>query len=228
MTFKLEAKTRTATGKKSARLREDGKIPAVLYGHGVKNENLELDYVRFEKLYQEAGESTLVDLAIDGKEPVKTLISDLQYNPVKDTISHVDFLQIRMDEKLHAHVKIEFEGESKVVKEDGGILVHSIDEVEIKCFPQDLIHEIKVDVSKLQSFDDVIAVKDLNIPSTIEILNHEPEDVVVLLTKPKEEKIEEPTPVEGGVAGEEKKAEGEAKGENGDKAGANEKNEDKK
>jgi len=220
MTFKLDAKTRTATGKKAALLREKNKIPAVLYGHGVKNENLELDYISFEKLYQEAGESTLVDLVIDGKEPVKTLISDLQYDPIKDKIAHVDFLQIRMDEKIHAHVKIEFGGESKVVKEDGGILVYNIDEVEIKCFPKDLIHEIKVDVSRLQNFDDAIAISDLSIPPEVEILHHEPEDVVVLVTEPKEEKIEEPVPVAAeGAAGEQpaKGAEAAGKGENNTK-----------
>ena len=75
MTLKLDVKTRQSIGKKTELLRQENKIPAVLYGHGVKNENLEIDYTVFEKLYEAAGESTIVDLSIDGKEPVKTLIS---------------------------------------------------------------------------------------------------------------------------------------------------------
>lgn len=200
MTFKLDAKKRELTGKKSALLRKNNKIPAVLYGHGTKNENLELDYTSFEKIYNEAGESSIIDLVIDNQQPVKTLISDLQYDPIKNNISHVDFLQVRMDEKIHAHIQIKFIGESKVVKEDGGLLVHNITEVEVKCFPGDLIHEIDVDVSKLQNFDDAITIKDLPIPKNIEILHHEPDDVVVLAAKPKEEKIEEPVVTETAAA----------------------------
>ncbi len=196
MTLKLDAKKRELTGKKATLLRQNNKIPAVLYGHGIKNENLELDYITFEKVYNEAGESTIIDLAIDNQQPLKTLISDLQHDPIKNRISHVDFLQIKMDEKIHAHIQIKFVGESKIVKEDGGLLVHNITEVEVKCFPGDLIHEIDVDVSQLQNFDDAITIKDLPIPKTIEILHHEPADVVVLATKPKEEKIEEPIATE--------------------------------
>lgn len=191
MTLKLAAQKRALTGKKSALLRQNNKIPAVLYGHGIKNENIELNYVAFEKIYNEAGESTIIDLAIDGQEPIKTLISSLQLDPIKNKISHVDFLQVKMDEKIHAHIQIKFIGESKFVKEEGGILVHNISEVEVRCFPGDLIHEIDVDVSKILVVDDVITVKDLPIPASIEILHHEPEDIVVLGTLPKEEKIEE-------------------------------------
>ena len=222
MTLKLAAKKRELIGKKSASLRQNNKIPAVLYGHGIKNENLELDYVTFEKLYNEAGESTIVDLAIDGQEPVKTLISSLQLDPIKNKISHVDFLQVKMDEKIHAHIEIKFTGESKVVKEDGGLLVHNISEVEVKCFPGDLIHEIEVDVSKIQTVDDVITIKDLPLPAKIEILHHEPDDVVVMATMPQEEKIEAPvTPPEGEAAA------GNAAGETAQPAGE-EKKEQKK
>ena len=71
MTIKLEAKLREITGKKLFTLRQAGKVPAILYGHGIKNINLELDYNNFEKVLKEAGESTLIDLSIDGKEIVK-------------------------------------------------------------------------------------------------------------------------------------------------------------
>lgn len=194
MTLKLEAKTRTDLGKKAEFVRQSGKIPAVIYGHGQENRNLELNYVEFEKILNEAGESTLIDVNVDGSS-VKAIIAEVQYEPVRNRISHVDFHQVNMKEKIHAHVPLEFIGESKAVKEDGGVLIHNISEVEIKCLPTDLIHEIEVDITPLNTFDDVITVKDLKVPASVEILHHESEDVVALVAAPKEEKEEVATPV---------------------------------
>lgn len=202
MTLKLNAVIRTRLGKKSDEVRAEGKIPAVVYGHNTENINLEMNAIEFEKALKEAGESTIIDLAIDGKEPIKTIISEVQYEPVRGRITHADLRQVNMKEKLHANVPVEFIGESKAVKEEGGIIVHNISEVEIKCLPTDLIHEIKVDISKLATLDDVITVADLKVPATVEILHHELEDVVAMVTRVKEEK-EEPVvvaPVEGETA----------------------------
>ena len=195
MTLKLNASLRSKLGKKVAEVRQAGKIPAVVYGHKTENLNLEFNYVDFEKILKEAGESTIIDLNVDGKEPIKTLISEVQIEPTKGRIIHADLHQINMKEKIYAHVPIKFVGESKVVKEDGGVLVHNISEVEIHCLPTDLIHEIEVDVSMLNSFDDSIAIKDLKVPAKVDIVHHEPEDVVVLVARPKAEKIEEVAPV---------------------------------
>ena len=206
MTIKLEAKSRELVGKKVFKLRENGELPAVLFGHGDKNSNLQLDYVSFEKIYKEAGESTIIDLVVDGGKTSKAIISDVQYEPVKGRLSHVDFRIVKMDEKITAGSPLEFIGESKVVKEDGGSIVHNISEVEIECLPGDLIHEIIVDVSVLKTFDDVIMIKDLPLPKNVEIMGHEPEDVVALAVAVKEEKEEAPVvteaPVEGAVPAE--------------------------
>ncbi|MFA6918885.1 MAG: 50S ribosomal protein L25 [Patescibacteria group bacterium] len=203
MTIKLEAKSRELLGKKVFKLRENGEIPGVVFGHGDKNSNIQLDYVPFEKIYQEAGESTIIDLVIDGGKVVKTIISDVQHDPVKGRLSHVDFRIVKMDEKITAGIPLEFFGESKVVKEDGGSIVHNISEVEIECLPGDLIHEIKVDLSVLKTFDDVIMIKDLALPKNVEILGHESDDVVALAVAVQEEKEEAPVVVatEGAVEG---------------------------
>ena len=221
MTIKLEVKSRELVGKKVFKLREKGEIPAVLFGHGEKNSNIQLDGVSFEKIYKEAGESTIIDLVVDGGKTVKTIISDVQYDPVKSKLTHVDFRIVKMDEKITAGIPLEFIGESKVVKEDGGSIVHNISEVEIECLPGDLIHEIVVDLSVLNTFDDVITIKDLKIPAKVEILGHEPEDVVALAVRVQEEKEEAPVvaPVEG--------AEGAIPAEGGE-AKAEEKKEEKK
>lgn len=204
MTLKLEAKTRKDLGKKAELLRQSGKIPAVIYGHGKENQNLEVDYIKFEKVLNEAGESTLVDVSIDGGTSVKTIIADVQREPVKGRIIHADLHQVNMKEKINANVQIEFTGESKAVKEDGGVLIHNISEVEIHCLPGDLIPSIIVDISSLNALNDTITIKDLKIPNGVEILHHEPEDVVALVAAPKEEKEEvsvvAPTEGEGEAA----------------------------
>lgn len=202
MTLKLEAKTRKDLGKKAELLRQSGKIPAVIYGHGKENQNLEVDYIKFEKVLNEAGESTLVDVSIDGGASVKTIIADVQREPVKSRIIHADLHQVNMKEKINANVQVEFTGESKAVKEDGAILIHNISEIEINCLPGDLMSEIIVDISSLNEVGDVITINDLKIPAGVEILHHEPEDVVALVATPKEEKEEAPVvaPTEGEVA----------------------------
>lgn len=185
--LKLAAKTREVVGKKVEALRKQGKIPAVLYGHNVKPVNLVVDYPAFEKIYREAGESTLVDLVIDDKEPVKVLIQDHQLDPRTNQFIHVDLHQIRMDEKLHTDIILEFIGESPAVKGYGGILVTNLDHVEVECLPKDLVHEIKVDLSALKTFEDSIHISDIEIPAGITILN-DPEDMVALVQPPRTEK----------------------------------------
>lgn len=201
MTLKLNANLRTNLGRKAQYVRDAGKIPAVVYGHKTDNANLELNYVEFEKILEQAGESTILDVAVDGQAPLKALISDVQYSPVSGRINHVDLHQVNMKEKINAHVEIKFVGESRVVKEEGGMIMHNISEVEIRCLPGDLIHEITVDVSGLNEFDDAITIADLNLPANIEVLHHEDEDVVAIAVEPKaqveEVPVVEAVPAEG-------------------------------
>lgn len=211
MTLKLKAKLREKLGKKSSQVRAEGKIPAVLYGHKVDNVNLEINYIDFEKALKEAGESTLIDLTIDDREPIKTIISEVQVQPGKGRFIHADFHQINMKEKIHAHIQLKFIGESRAVKEDGAVVVHNISELEVKCLPSDLVHEIIVDISNLNDFDDSIAVKDLSLPKGLEVLHHEPGNIVVSIARPKAEVIEEPVvavPAEGEAGAEAVPAEG--------------------
>ena len=189
MTLKLKANLRTLVGKKAQITRTEGKIPAVVYGSGVENKNLELDYNAFDKVFKEGGESTIVDLNI-GVKAVKVVISDVQYDPVKGVYRHVDFHQIKMDEAITANVELTFIGEPRTVKESGGVLVHNISEIEIKCLPSDLVGGIEVDVSKLDTFEDVITVADLILSDKIEIIGHEPTDVVAMVSKPTAEELE--------------------------------------
>jgi len=200
-------------------LRDEGWIPAVVYGPGSENRNLKVKKSDFEKVFSQAGESSLVDLSIDGGEPVKVLIYDVQREAVKDFFSHVDFYQVDMAKKVEATVRLEFIGESRAVKEQGGTLMKTMDEVEIKCLPADLIDSIEVDISSLNEFGDMVKIADLKIPEGIEVLA-KPEETVVSVAahKVEEEVIPAPAAEEAAkegeaAAGEEKKEGNEGKAE---------------
>jgi len=212
-TLKLEAKTREITGKQTKQIRQAGFIPAVVYGHGVDSRNLAVDYRLFEKVLAEAGESSLVDLVIDGKEAVKVLIQDVQHDPIKGAVTHVDFRQVKMTEKLEADIEFEFVGEPPAVKELGAILVRSMDSVPVRCLPQYLVHSIAVDLSALKTFGDTVKIKDITPPEGMEFLAHA-DDVIAVVNEPiSEEELKEleSKPVEDvsavKVETEEKKAE---------------------
>jgi large subunit ribosomal protein L25 len=185
--YALAAKIRNLTGKKVDKLRKEGKIPAVLYGHKIKPVNLSVDYTVFEKIFNEAGESTLIDLAIEEQKPIKVLIQDSQFNPMTNQIIHVDFYQVKMDEKLHTEIALKLINEAPAVKELSGILVTNLHNLSVECLPGDLVHEIEVNLSSLKTLDDVIHVSDLEVPNGIHVLNPAG-DVIVLIQPPRSEK----------------------------------------
>jgi large subunit ribosomal protein L25 len=228
----LKAEKREKTGKKVRVLRQRGVLPAVLYGREIKNLTLEVDSGEFEKVYQQAGESSLLSLEL-GEKKFPVLIHQLKRDPLTDKPIHVDFYQPVMTEEVEATVPIVFEGEAPAVKELGGTLVREISEIEVKALPQNLPHEIRVKVDNLKSFEDEILIKDLNLPPGVEI-QRKSEEIVALVTppekveeeleKPIEEKVEE---VKTAKAEKEKKEEAveekEEKKENGEKPKGNEK-----
>ncbi|MFH1173171.1 MAG: 50S ribosomal protein L25 [bacterium] len=206
----LNAVSRKETGKQVNNLRKQGLVPAVVYGQGQTTRNLTLKYVDLEKIYRQAGASSLIDLTIDNAESAKVLVSEIQHDPISGRYLHVDFNQIRMDKKLNTEIPLKFVGESFAVKSLGGILETSLQEVKVECLPQDLVHEIEVDLTPLKNLDDMIYIKDLKVPAGIEILNG-PDEVVALAVEPQQEEITPTAPAEGAAAaapaGEEKKEE---------------------
>lgn len=218
----LEATKREITGKKAKKFLKEGKILGVVYGHKVDNRNILLNFIAFKKAYDKAGESTLIDLKIDGEEPVKAIIKDTQMDLGGEKFIHVDFHQVNMKEKLTTDIALKFVGESRAVKELGGMLLKNIDFVPVECLPKDLVHEIEVDISGLDDFDKSIHVKDLKMPAGVIALT-DLEETVVFVEAPRAE--EEIKPAVEAVA-----PEGENMRESSaaDKEKKNEKKEDKK
>lgn len=178
---KLAAQTREGKAKTA---RHAGAVPAVLYGHGLEAKSIQVDAKIFAKVYDQAGETSLIKLDTGDGAEHNVLVRDVQRHPLKDTIIHIDFYQVRMDEKIEADVPLTFVGEAPAIKNLGGILVHPLDEVRLEALPQDLPHDIEVDISGLDSFEKVIHISDLNLPKGVE-LDHEPDEVVALIQEPK-------------------------------------------
>jgi len=202
----LSAKIRKDLGKKTETLRKKGILPAVLYGPKIKNLNLEIDLKEFEKIFEVAGESSLISLSIDGKKTkFLVLIHQIQKDPLTNKPIHVDFYQPLLEEEIEVAVPIILEGSSPAVKELGGTLVKNISEIKVKAKPQNLPHEIKIDISRLKTFEDNIKILDLKLPEEVKILGEleeilvfvsPPEKIEEELAKPVEEKVEEVEKIE--------------------------------
>jgi len=216
----LSAKIRKDLKKKVRNLREKGILPGVLYGPGLENVLLEIDLKEFEKVFESAGESSLIKLLVDKKEYL-VLVHALEFDALTQKPIHVDFYQPKLDEEIKVTVPLVFEGESPAVKELSGTLIKNIHELEIKALPQKLPHEIKVSVEGLKTFEDNILIKDLEIPEGVKI-EKEPDEIVVLVSAPQKVEEELAKPVEEKVEEVEKIEEKKEEGEEGEEAGTKE------
>ena len=167
--MELQVQKREILGKKVKILRKQGFVPAELYGANVENAHLVLPVKDFMKAYKEAGESTIVSLAFADKK-IPVLIQDVVFSPLSQEVEHVDFLAVKMDEKIRTEVPLEFINEAPAVKEKNAILVKVTQELEVEAFPADLPRSIKVDLAKLIDIDTSIYVKDLEVSDKVKIL----------------------------------------------------------
>lgn len=188
---KFNVQSRETVGKQVNSLRQKGLIPGVIYGKGTKNQNISIDAKELKKLYEDAGESTLIDLTVDESKPLKVMIKEIQREPVHDEPIHVDFREVRMDEKITAEVDLKFINEAPAVKELGGTLIKNFYELEIECLPGDLVSEIEVDLSALKTFDDSIRIKNLSVPESVRILQDQERTIAVVAPPMTEEEIAE-------------------------------------
>lgn len=215
----LKVKKRTVFGKHNKLLREQGFIPAVLYGKKTPACSLQVDFQDFKDVYKQAGDTDIIDVIIeDGKkeETKSVLIYNVSNHFLNGSPIHIDFYEVEMDKPIIAHVPITFIGESPAVKL-GGVLVKPTQEIEIEALPMDIPHEIVVDISVLTDFDQTLCIKDIKFPSKVKILIDENTPVVTINAPISEEELEKEL---GDVKTvEEVEVEGEKKEEGEDKAG---------
>jgi len=187
----LTAQIRSEKRRKVKKLRKEGFLPAIVYGKGIENLPIKVSYRDFKKIYQKAKEGRIINLKVknDKEREFFTLIREVQKDPLSDQFIHADFYQLPKREEVTTVVPLKFEGEAPAEKNLGGVLIKNIHELKIKALPKDLIFSIKVNLSSLKSFEDVIKVKDLKIPSNVKILAN-PEEVVALVERPQETQLQ--------------------------------------
>ncbi len=184
-TMTLTATSRQEMGRKTNALRAEGQVPAVVYGLDAEPKNIVIARNDFDRVLKGAGESTVIQLSIDGtEEPV--LIQDIQRNPLTEFTTHVDFRRVDMNTAVETSIYISIIGVSPAVKDLGGTLIQSVDAIDVKALPSALVKEIEVDAAKITTFEDAIHISDLVLPEGIELLS-DPEQTIATVAPPRVE-----------------------------------------
>jgi large subunit ribosomal protein L25 len=194
----LAAERRTVIGKAVAHLRKEGRLPGVVYGHGVESEPLTIDAHEFELLRRRTGASTLIDLTVAGGKARPVLINGVQVNPVSRRPMHVDLFAVRMTEELTVEVQLVGQGTAPAT-ESGGTLMHPVSSVRIRALPANLPDVLTYDLSSLVDYDTTITVADLSAPEGVTI-QADPADVIARVLAPRVEEEPETVAVEGEAA----------------------------
>jgi len=203
--FELVAEFRDDQGKgASRRLRRDGKVPAILYGGHIPPRALALDHTRLallldnERLY-----TTILNLRV-GEETQAAVLKDLQRHPYKNQVLHIDFQRVLEDEKIRMRVPLHFANEATAVgvKQQGGVVSHLRNDIEVLCLPKDLPEFIEVDLQEL-AMGQIIHLSELKLPDGVELpeLIHGYDAAVVSVHAQRAEEVA-PTPEAAAVAGE--------------------------
>lgn len=176
MSVSLQATARTpVTHGQMTAVRADRKIPAVIYGPEMEPVSITIESNPFAKVLTEAGESTLVEIDLAGAKH-NVLIKGMQTDPRTGAFTHVDFYAVSMKKELETEVSLNFTDESEAVKM-GGTLIKVKDSLNVRCLPKDLVRSIAISLSVLKTYDDVITVGDITLPSGLTLVD-DAEDVV--------------------------------------------------
>lgn len=189
----LAVTKRTVFGKKAKKIRRDGMLPANIYGKSISSLAVQVPLKDFENVYKETGETGLIELTIEGeKRPV--LIHNVQYDFVHHQPVHADFYQVNLKEKVKTMVPIVLVGEPKAVEEKLGLLLQTLNEIEVEALPTELPEKIEVTVTQLAAIGDQVTVGDLKKITGVEFLTDASQIVAKiseLVTKEAEEQAKE-------------------------------------
>lgn len=185
----INAEKRTVTGKQVGALRRAGKLPGVIYGNKVDPIAITMDLKQSTHILNNATTSSIIQIDLEGVE-FATLVRERQKDYLKNRFIHIDFQAVSQTEKIKAEVGIEFIGIAPAVKDFSGVIVEGITAIEVEALPKDLPERFVVDISQLGEIGDAIYVKDLSIPSNVDVLSTL-EDMIVMVSAPAaEEEVE--------------------------------------
>jgi len=210
----LVVELREILGKRVARLRRQGVLPANIYGHGLESVSVQVAGEEFERLMRASTANEVIDVKVAGERSTRpVVVHKIQRNPLTSAALHADFYQVSLREKMRAAVPIMVTGQSEAVETYNGVLVHALDEISIEALPLDIPTHLEVDISVLAELESSVHVRDLVVPGNVTVLN-EPDAVVVKVESPRvmEEELA-PAEAEEAAEGEEAEAKGEEKPE---------------
>lgn len=189
----LKTEKREVLGRKVKKLRKEGLLPVNVFGKKIKSISLQVKIDDFKKVWDQVGETGLIDIDVDGKvHPV--LIHNVQIDPASGEFLHSDFHEVSLTEKTTAKVPVELQGESPAVSQKLGDLIQPVSELEVEALPEDLPEKLTLDISGLVEVDNTLTVGDIKIdPLKVKILA-EPTEIVVKITALVKEEIIVPTP----------------------------------
>ncbi len=188
--IELTAEKRTVVGKQVKKLRREGWIPAIIYGHDFAPLLLQFEERALALAIEQARGARLISIKIKGESQSEmAILREVQRDPIQHSLLHVDFQRVKMTERIRAEVPLELVGESPIIESKAGILLHGISSIEVECLPKDLVGVIEVDISGLTALDQAIYVRDLVAPAGIEILT-DPDEMIVRVAPLEEEEIE--------------------------------------
>lgn len=176
---------------------KEGMLKAVYYGANQKSEPIFVDSIAFEKMYREAGQSSVINLEGEGKK-FQAMVQDVSYEPVKYYPIHADFYIVEKGVKIDAHIPLEFIGISEGVKTLGGTLVKVMHEIHVEAEADKLPHSLEVDISVLDNLDSSIQVKDIKLPAGVSLYHIDEDEIVASIAKSEEEDLS--TPVSADMA----------------------------
>src|SRR3990172_10692835 len=197
--IKIDVELRKIIGKKVRSLRREGLLPANIFGKDLKSKAIQVQEKEFYKTFKLAGETGVVEVKVKD-ETYPALIHNVQRNPVTDKVTHVDFHKVNLKEKITAHVPIKLVGESPAEKSGIGLILQTINEIEVESLPVDIPHEIELDISDLSEIGQTIHIKNLKVDKEKVEIKNDPEEVVVSVQtaemKEEPEQVEAPAPEE--------------------------------
>lgn len=204
--IELNAEPRTLTGKQAKLLRRQNIIPGVIYGRHIEPIAVQFESRELLKALNRAGTSAAVQVALEGAdEPYLAIFRDIQHNPIRRDVTHVDLQALSLTETVRVPVNVVLVGNAPAAEEAGGVVMQLLTELEIEALPTALIPVIEVDISSLEEIGDSISVGDIAIPEGVEILNSDTATIVQITFMAEEDlEPEEPAVLEGelGLLGE--------------------------
>jgi len=200
--LELAINKREVMGKATKRLRKVGILPANIYGHKEAPQAIQVDATEFDRLRRSHGATGIVTLRMLDSSNIQTaLIRHVQHNPVSGKVIHVDFFRVSMNESVTVKVQLHFVGESSAVEDEGGVLLHLLEALEVECLGRDIPEYIEVDVTPLTEIDSMIHAGDIQLPADIKLVTDAHEGVAkVSATRAEVAEVEaagEAAPAEG-------------------------------